>query len=208
MGGSVGVIVSSLLIFYFDLFIFDALCSVFIAFLIFLTVYPLIQSTSKVLLQETPNYVLSALKNDLSTVLSSVSGIVGYREAHFWESEPGKLIGSIHIQISEESDEQQLLSQVHDILKQRFGFKNEGDLTIQIEKQKYLDKCDPIHHAVYGKIVPIRKSKQVSIEIDDKHKHHNCSHHDHHQHHDHNDHSDDAKCHHDHDHHHDHHACT
>merc|ERR1712228_702061 len=43
--GSVGVIVSSLLIFY-----------------------PLIQSTSKVLLQETPNYVLSALKNDLSTV--------------------------------------------------------------------------------------------------------------------------------------------
>merc|ERR1712032_744303 len=55
--GSVGVIVSSLLIHYFDLTIADALCSVFIALLIFLTVYPLIQSTSKILLQETPSHV-------------------------------------------------------------------------------------------------------------------------------------------------------
>eukprot|EP00488_Nonionellina_sp_1-RS-2012_P001311 TRINITY_DN2107_c0_g1_i1.p1 TRINITY_DN2107_c0_g1~~TRINITY_DN2107_c0_g1_i1.p1 ORF type:complete len:119 (-),score=5.13 TRINITY_DN2107_c0_g1_i1:166-522(-) len=62
--GSVGVIISSLLIYFFDLTIFDALCSVFIAFLIFFTVYPLIQSTSKILLQETPSHIVSSLRSD------------------------------------------------------------------------------------------------------------------------------------------------
>merc|ERR1712083_565479 len=156
-----------------------------------MTVYPLLQSTSKVLLQETPSYILSALKNDLSTVLSSVSGIVGYREAHFWESEPGKLIGSVHIQIGEDADEQQLLSQIHSVLKQRFGFQNEGDLTIQFEKQSYLDSVDPIHSSVYAQIIPIRQKKaqsvcqNVKIKIDNN-KHTKCSHphhgHDHHKH--------------------------
>ena len=207
--GSVGVIISSLLIYFFDLTIFDALCSVFIAILIFLTVYPLIKSTSKILLQETPKYVLSSLRNDLSNVLSSVHGIIGFREAHFWESEPGKLIGSIHIQIDENSNQQQLLSQIHDILKQRFGFKNEKDLTIQLEKQSYLDKCDPIHHSVYSNIIPIRSTtnntkiiKKDIINIDIGGNDHNHNHNHNHQH-NHNHHHNDQHDHH-HDHHHDH----
>merc|ERR1712110_1247259 len=133
-------------------------------------------------------------------------GIVGYREAHFWECEPGKLIGSIHIQIKEDSDEQQLLSQIHDILKQRFGFQNEGDLTIQMEKQSYLDKVDPIHSSVYAQIMPIRKNKHahthsqsINVKIDNNHKHEQCSHHhdshDGHNHHGHNHHGHDHHCH-------------
>eukprot|EP01083_Nonionella_stella_P078667 215378_1 len=181
--GSVGVIISSLLIYFFDLTIFDALCSVFIAILIFATVYPLIQSTSKILLQQTPPYVLPSLCNDLSNVLSSVSGIIGYREAHFWENEPGNLIGSIHIQIDEKCDEQQLLAQLTDILKLRFGFRSEKDLTIQIEKQSYLDKCDPIHHSVYSQIIPIQTTAAAN-EHNHTHSHHStCTHHHHHHHH-------------------------
>merc|ERR1712129_534263 len=201
MGGSVGVIVSSLLIYYFNLFISDAICSVFIALLIFLTVYPLLQSTSKVLLHQTPSFILSALKNDLSNVLSPVKGIVGYRQAHFWESEPGKYIGSMHIQVSEDADVQQTLSQIHNILQQRFGLSEEN-LTIQIEKKYYLDKCDPIHQSVYAQIMPIHAKKsashssismsalQCSHEHHDHSAHHSCNgHHDHHNHeHDHDEH--------------------
>jgi len=222
--GSVGVIVSSLLIHFFGLTISDALCSVFIAVLIFMTVYPLIKSTSKLLLQETPPHVLACLRNELSTVLSSVSGVVGYREAHFWECEPGKLVGTLHVQIEEDADEQQLLSQLVDVLKLRFGFRGERDLTIQLEKTAFLDRCDPIHQSVYSEIVQIqRKKRMISTKKREtgkgdhghqhQHDHSKHGHHDHaqhgHHHHDHSkphhhDHAKDGHHHHDHAKHHDH----
>ena len=68
--GSGGVIVSSVIIHFWELFVFDALCSVFVSILIFMTIYPLISETSKILLEETPNHIINALKTDLSTVLS------------------------------------------------------------------------------------------------------------------------------------------
>lgn len=52
--GSVGVIVSSVLIEQFGLFIADPVCSLFIAVLIFLSVLPLLQESSQVLLLRTP----------------------------------------------------------------------------------------------------------------------------------------------------------
>ena len=52
--GSVGVIVSSVLIEQFGLFIADPLCSLFIAALIFLSVIPLLRESSQVLLLRTP----------------------------------------------------------------------------------------------------------------------------------------------------------
>ena len=52
--GSVGVIVSSVLIEQFGFFIADPLCSLFIAALIFLSVLPLLRESSQVLLLRTP----------------------------------------------------------------------------------------------------------------------------------------------------------
>ena len=52
--GSVGVIVSSVLIEQFGFFIADPLCSLFIAALIFLSVIPLLKESSQVLLLRTP----------------------------------------------------------------------------------------------------------------------------------------------------------
>ena len=52
--GSVGVIVSSVLIEKFGLFIADPLCSLFIACLIFISVLPLLRESSQLLLLRTP----------------------------------------------------------------------------------------------------------------------------------------------------------
>ena len=52
--GSVGVIVSTLLIDWFGLNIADPICSLFIAVLIFLSVAPLVRDTTQVLLLRTP----------------------------------------------------------------------------------------------------------------------------------------------------------
>ena len=52
--GSVGVILSSVLIEQFGFFIADPLCSLFIAALIFLSVIPLLKESSQLLLLRTP----------------------------------------------------------------------------------------------------------------------------------------------------------
>lgn len=67
--GSVGVIVSSVLIEQFGFFVADPLCSLFIAVLIFLSVLPLLQESSQVLLLRTPN----DLEKTLGSAFNKVS---------------------------------------------------------------------------------------------------------------------------------------
>ena len=52
--GSVGVIISTLLIEYFGWFIADPLCSLFIATMIFLSVLPLLKETASILVLRAP----------------------------------------------------------------------------------------------------------------------------------------------------------
>lgn len=79
--GSVGVIVSSVLIEQFGFFIADPLCSLFIAVLIFLSVLPLLQESSQVLLLRTPN--------DLEKTLGSTFNKVSFcwREHSSWNKQ-------------------------------------------------------------------------------------------------------------------------
>ena len=67
--GSVGVIISSLLIQYYKWYIADPICSLFISVMIFLSVIPLLKDSSTVLLQRTP----IELEDILSDALFKVS---------------------------------------------------------------------------------------------------------------------------------------
>jgi len=69
--GSVGVIVSSILIERFGLFIADPVCSLFIATMIFLSVLPLLKESSYVLLQRTPIDIEKPLSQILNKVCPS-----------------------------------------------------------------------------------------------------------------------------------------
>lgn len=53
--GSVGVIVSAFIMSHFNLMIADPICSLFIASLILISVYPLLVDTISVLMQRTPH---------------------------------------------------------------------------------------------------------------------------------------------------------
>ena len=79
--GSIGVITSSILIRYFSLTIFDPICSLFISFLIILSVYPLVRDSGKLLLQISPNPHSIELK--LKQILF-IPGVLGYKDPHFW----------------------------------------------------------------------------------------------------------------------------
>lgn len=67
--GSVGVIISSLLIQYFGWYIADPLCSICIAIMIFLSVIPLLKHSSSLLLLRTPSNKEAQFKTLLQRVI-------------------------------------------------------------------------------------------------------------------------------------------
>ncbi|KIJ61997.1 hypothetical protein HYDPIDRAFT_115148 [Hydnomerulius pinastri MD-312] len=96
--GSVGVIISTLLIQYYGWTGFDPIASLFIAVLIVASVVPLVIDTGRVLsldLAEKESGVESALKE-----LEHVEGVASYSSPRFWPKDPASVIGSIHIQLS------------------------------------------------------------------------------------------------------------
>ncbi|KAG8831767.1 putative zinc transporter msc2 [Serendipita sp. 399] len=96
--GSVGVIISTLLINIYGWTGFDPIASMFIAILIAVSVIPLVIDTGKVLALD-----LGGKEGDVERALQEISGIKGvqsYTEARFWPLEQNKLVGSIHIQVS------------------------------------------------------------------------------------------------------------
>ncbi|KAJ4434922.1 hypothetical protein ANN_23493, partial [Periplaneta americana] len=130
--GSVGVIVSSILIEQFGWYIADPLCSMFIAILIFMSVLPLLKNSALVLLLRTPLRVQDRLPAALSKV-SALEGVVGIRQPHFWQHSSDMIIGSIHVQALPEASEQKIIQEVTAIFKE-IGFYQ---FNVQVEKEQY-----------------------------------------------------------------------
>lgn len=130
--GSVGVIVSSILIENFGWNIADPICSVFIAALILLSVLPLLKETSCILLQRSPMHADKLIKDCLERVLK-IEGVISYREPHFWSHTSTKMMGSLHVQVVPEASEQKIIAQVLSIFKDL----GPNSLTIQVEKEAY-----------------------------------------------------------------------
>ncbi|KAH6938893.1 hypothetical protein HPB50_014680 [Hyalomma asiaticum] len=131
--GSVGVIVSSLLIDQFGLLVADPLCSVFIAVLIFVSVLPLLKHSSMILVLRTPCQLEGKkLPSVLSKVLK-IEGVLSYRNEHFWYHTSDVLAGSLHVQIAKDANSQKVLSQVTSLFKE-LGMQH---FTVQVEKEEF-----------------------------------------------------------------------
>ncbi|XP_015685425.1 zinc transporter 5 [Protobothrops mucrosquamatus] len=130
--GSVGVIISTILIQQFGWLIADPLCSLFIATLIFLSVIPLLKDACQVLLLRLPQEHEKDLHMALEKI-QNIDGVISYRDPHFWCHSANVVAGTIHIQVMSEVMEQRIIQQVSAVLKDA-GFNN---LTIQVEKEAY-----------------------------------------------------------------------
>lgn len=134
--GSVGVIISSLLVKYKGWMMADAICSIIISVLIIASVLPLIRSTLETLNQRIPTYKEPAIRDTLRRLTDDVDGVIAYREAHFWTFSDTDTIGTLHIHVRDDVDEQRMLQQVTDL------FKESGvaitNLSIQIEKERFI----------------------------------------------------------------------
>ncbi|KAG9128131.1 putative zinc transporter msc2 [Ceratobasidium sp. 392] len=96
--GSVGVIVSTLLIQWYGWTGFDPIASLFIAILIAASVIPLVIDCAKVLSLDTGERETSIRQALIE--LSSVEGLASYTAPRFWPKDGESMAGSIHIQLS------------------------------------------------------------------------------------------------------------
>ncbi|XP_054842686.1 proton-coupled zinc antiporter SLC30A5 [Eublepharis macularius] len=130
--GSVGVIISTILIQQFGWLIADPLCSLFIATLIFLSVIPLIKDACQVLLLRLPPEHEKDLHMALEKI-QKIDGVISSRDPHFWCHSANVVAGTIHVQVMSDVLEQRIIQQVSSILKDG-GVNN---LTVQVEKEAY-----------------------------------------------------------------------
>ncbi|XP_016396642.1 zinc transporter 5 [Sinocyclocheilus rhinocerous] len=130
--GSVGVIISTILIRQFGWLIADPICSLFIATLIFLSVIPLLKDACEVLLLRMPPQHEKDLNFALEKI-QKIEGVLSYRDPHFWRHSASVIAGTIHLQLMSDVVEQRVIQQVSAVLKDA-GVNN---LTIQLEKEAY-----------------------------------------------------------------------
>ncbi|KAL2343432.1 hypothetical protein Fmac_004717 [Flemingia macrophylla] len=126
--GSVGVVISTLLIKYKGWLIADPACSIFISILIVSSVIPLLKNSAEVLLQRVPRTNEHNLKDALSRVLK-IRGVYGIQKFHSWSFTNTDVVGTMHLHVSMDTDKISAKSQVLHLLHDA-GIK---DVTLQVE---------------------------------------------------------------------------
>ncbi|VDB88598.1 unnamed protein product [Peniophora sp. CBMAI 1063] len=127
--GSVGVIISTLLIQFYGWTGFDPIASLFIAILIAASVIPLVIDTGKVLALD-----ITHRSGDIEHALgelTSIAGLVSYTAPQFWPKDSESIIGSVHIQLARATGLDRVVKHVDDLLREKISGLEE--LTIQVE---------------------------------------------------------------------------
>ena len=128
--GSVGVIVSSILIEYFGWHWSDPLCSLLISLLILLSVKPLIADSFHILSLTTPWNVNLQYAMALVRQVPGVSSISNMR---VWQHDSVQYYGVIHLQVGAECNEPDTMDRVSRIFREH----NVTLVSIQIENQGF-----------------------------------------------------------------------
>jgi len=126
--GSVGVVISTLLIKYKGWLIADPICSVFISIMIVASVLPLLRNSAEILLQRIPRSHEKDLKAALGDVMK-IKGVIGVHDVHLWNLTNTDIVGTFHLRISAEANK----SGIRETASQIFHEAGIQDLTIQIE---------------------------------------------------------------------------
>lgn len=115
--GSVGVIISALLIRLFDWHIADPICSMIIAVLISVSTFPLLNDSASVLMQRTPKEIEKSLPVCYQRVMQ-LEGVLGLHQTHFWTLCSEVYVGTMKLEVSPDADVRYINSQTHNIFTQ------------------------------------------------------------------------------------------
>lgn len=126
--GSVGVIISSILMQVFGWMIADPICSMFIAILIALSVLALIRDSVAILMQRQPSQLDNVLPQCYQKVLG-LAGVYSVQEPHFWTLCSDYYVGTIKLEVSKNVDPKYVVSHTHMI----FVAAGVRKLTVQLD---------------------------------------------------------------------------
>ncbi|XP_036377495.1 zinc transporter 7 [Megalops cyprinoides] len=115
--GSIGVIISAILMQKYDLMIADPICSMLISILIGVSVVPLLRESIGILMQRTPPTLDHALPECYQRV-QQLQGVYNLQEPHFWTLCTDVYIGTLKLLVAPDADARWILSQTHNIFTQ------------------------------------------------------------------------------------------
>ncbi|CAO3641611.1 unnamed protein product [Cunninghamella blakesleeana] len=132
--GSVGVIVSTLLIKWFGWTGFDPIASLFIAILIVLSVIPLIKHSASVLMLELGDNVVNQVEGTLEEI-KTLENVTDVAMPRFWPNEPDWIIGSLHVYIKDNAapSAQDIRRKVTEILMSHIDGLKEVCVQVELE---------------------------------------------------------------------------
>lgn len=136
--GSVGVILSTVLIRWTGWTGFDPLASLFIAAMILVSVFPLVLDAARVLVLDVGPNLEPTLRSALTDV-ASVSGVKSYSAARVWPREGVDLVGSLHVQLVQGADPSKVGAKVESIMRKRVPGLSE--LVVQLEGAERFCSC-------------------------------------------------------------------
>jgi cobalt-zinc-cadmium efflux system protein len=125
--GSVGAILAGMVMLLFNWYIADPLISVVVAFLILKSAWGIIQHSVHILMEGTP---LTINQEEVKTVLESIDGVINVHDLHIWTITSGLDSLSCHILIQDNKNNQEILQQAINTIKNTFKIEH---TTIQIE---------------------------------------------------------------------------
>jgi len=114
--GSVGVIVSAILMQMFGWMIADPVCSIFIAVLIALSVGSLIAESVAILMQRSPRALDHSLPDAYQKVMQ-LEGVQGVHETHFWTLCSNYYCGGLKLEVSANADAKYIVSHTQNIFR-------------------------------------------------------------------------------------------
>ena len=109
----------------------DTLFGFLLSILMIITVFPLTSFTGKILLQTTPVHMISHLDKCLREA-STMDGVLEFRNEHFWSLGWNNIVGTIHVRVRRDANEQIVLSHLNNRLSNLVS-----DLTIQVFKDEW-----------------------------------------------------------------------
>jgi zinc transporter 5/7 len=115
--GSVGVIISSILIERFGWMIADPICSIIISGLILTSVYPLMKESLGILMMRTPPTIEHYLTGAYQKVFQ-IPGVVQIHEPHFWTLCTGSTHGTLRLQVATDCNVNTVVASTKTIFRQ------------------------------------------------------------------------------------------
>lgn len=92
-------------------YIIDTYAGILIALMSIGTMLPFAIYTGRILLQSTPSHLVTQLDKSLREA-STLDDVLEFRDEHFWTMSFGVLVGSLHVRIRRDADEQLVLAHV------------------------------------------------------------------------------------------------